>query len=253
MNYFRYKLILSYDGTHYGGWQIQPNSLTIQELVQKALTTALRHETHITGSGRTDAGVHARAQVAHFTTDTSFDIKTLLRSLNGLLPPDIRIFDLEPVSDDFHARYSAQGKIYHYHLHLERYHDPFNRLYSTHIRYPLDQELLKKAALLFLGTHDFTSFANEAHRGAAANNPIKTLKRLDIIQEPGGIRLEFEGNGFLYKMVRNIVGTLLEIASKQRKIEEIPELFAAKNRCLADTAAPPQGLFLHQVLYTQRR
>jgi tRNA pseudouridine38-40 synthase len=248
-NMHKFKLIIAYDGTHYGGWQIQPNSTTIQELLQKALTTALRHEVHLVGSGRTDAGVHARAQVAHFTTDTSFDILTLLRSINGLLPPDIRVFHLEPTTDEFHARYSATGKIYHYHLHLERYHDPFKRLYSTHIRYPIDQELLKQAALLFLGTHDFTSFANEAHRGSAANNPIKTLRRLDILEEPGGIRLEFEGDGFLYKMVRNIVGTLLEVASHKRALEEIPKLFTEKNRTLADTAAPPQGLFLHKVLY----
>lgn len=246
----KYKIKIAYDGTRYGGWQVQPNSVTIQALIQTALQTALRHEIELTGSGRTDAGVHAQGQIAHFSSSETFDFNRLLTSLNGLLPEDIRILELDPVSDKFHARYSAIGKIYHYHLYLERFQNPFKRLYSTHIRYKLNLELLKEASFLFLGTHDFTSFANEAHRGCAANQPIKTIKRLDVLEEEGGVRLEFEADGFLYKMVRNITGTLLEVASQKRPINEIPVIFAAKNRCLADTTAPPQGLFLHKVLYS---
>lgn len=244
-----YKLTIAYDGTHYHGWQIQPNGTSIQEKIQDALKTALRNEVQVIGSGRTDAGVHALGQVAHFKYDSEIDIYRLLASLNGLLPLDIRIKKIESVPLDFHAQYSALGKIYHYHLHLEQILNPFFRLYSLHVRERINLDLLKKASEHFLGTHDFTSFANEAHSGCAANDPIRTLKRLDIIPENGGIRLEFEADGFLYKMVRNIVGTLLEIASGKRSIEEIPFIFEAKDRRKAGKAAAPHGLFLVEVHY----
>lgn len=245
----KYKLTIAYDGTSYGGWQIQPNAPSIQALIQDALQIALRAPISVTGSGRTDAGVHALGQTAHFSFEGPCDLKRLQASLSGLLPPDIRIRQIEKVPDDFHARYSAKGKIYHYHLHLEQPPSPFKRLYSTPIHHPVDLDLLKQAAALFVGTQDFTSFANEAHLSAAARNPIRTLKRLDLVAEPGGICLEFEGNGFLYKMVRNIVGTLLEVSSGKRALEEIPALFLAKDRRLAGKTAPPQGLFLIHVFY----
>src|SRR5205814_82447 len=167
----------------------------------------LRAPTDLTGSGRTDAGVHAKAQVAHFSCSSKIDIQRLMGSLNGLLPRDIRIMQIQMVADDFHARYSATGKIYHYHIQLDRNLSPFNRHYSVYVTHPIDLHLLKQAAALFIGTHDFSSFANQAHSGSAARGAVRTLKRLDVIEEPGGLRLEFEGNGFLYKMVRNIVGT----------------------------------------------
>ncbi len=245
----KYKLTIAYDGTHYGGWQVQLNAPSIQAFVQNALQIALRSPISLSGSGRTDAGVHSLGQTAHFSLEGSCDIERLKASLAGLLPPDIRIRQIEKVPDDFHARYSAKGKIYHYHLHLECPPSPFKCLYSTHIRHPVDLELLRRAAALFVGTQDFTSFANEAHASAAARNPIRTLKRLDVVSEPGGVRLEFEGDGFLYKMVRNIVGTLLEISSGKRALEEIPLLFLAKDRRRAGKTAPPQGLFLVEVIY----
>lgn len=245
----KYKLLIAYDGTRYGGWQIQPNSTSIQELIQKALRTVLREEILLIGSGRTDAGVHARGQTAHFIIEKEIDTYRLLASLNGLLPEDIRILSIELVGESFHARYSAKGKVYHYHLHLERFHSPFKRLYSAHILYKIDLAKMQEGAQKFLGTHDFTSFANEAHLGTAARNSVKTLRRLELIEEPGGIRLELEADGFLYKMVRNIVGTLLEVGKGKRQPEEIDFLFEVKDRCKADAAAPPCGLFLHCVLY----
>lgn len=248
---YKYKLILSYDGTRYGGWQIQSNATAIQTLINRALSIALRKEIAVVGSGRTDAGVHALGQTAHFEHDSPIDCFRLLASLNGLLPEDIRAIQLEAVSSDFHARYSAVGKVYRYHLHLGKVMSPFKRLYSTHILYPLDIQLLKEAAALFLGTHDFTAFANEAHSGSAAKNPVRTLYRLDIKEEEGGIYLEFQGDGFLYKMVRNIVGTLLEVASHKIAIQDIPVIFASKDRKQAGSAAPPQGLFLVTVLYKE--
>lgn len=125
----RYKLTIAYDGTHYCGWQVQDHLDSIQSLIQKALQTALRHPLDLTGSGRTDAGVHARGQTAHFDSQLPFDPSRLRLSLNALLPPDIRILKIDPVAPDFHARYCAKAKIYHYHLHLSRVDDPFTRLY----------------------------------------------------------------------------------------------------------------------------
>ncbi len=246
----KYKLTIGYDGTNYSGWQTQTDKvISIQSLIQKALATVLREKVSLIGSGRTDAGVHALAQIAHFSTHVAFEVSKLRHSLNSLLPKDIRIHLLEEVDSSFHARYSATGKIYHYHLHLSAVHNPFLRLYSLHIPYPLDLSLLKQAALGFIGTHDFSSFANNAKTGAAAKNATRTIQRLDVVEEENGLRLEFEGNGFLYKMVRNIVGTLLEIATKKMKIEAISPLFAAKDRRRAPGAAPAKGLFLVKVHY----
>jgi tRNA pseudouridine38-40 synthase len=247
---YSYKLTIAYDGTQYSGWQIQPNAVSIQQILQDALKTILRIEdVSLIASGRTDAGVHAKGQVAHFRHPTLIEEARLQVSLNGIVPRDIRIKKVEVVSSHFHAQYHAIGKEYHYHLYLERVMDPFQRLYCWHVHTPLDFDRLKKASCLFVGTHDFTSFANEAYAGSASRNPVRTLYRLEVIPTEGGARLEFEGNGFLYKMVRNIVGMLVEVASGKREIESIPAVLEAKDRRLAARAAPPQGLFLMRVDY----
>lgn len=246
-------MTLTYDGTEYSGWQVQPNGVTIQELVEKALAVLLKQHTSVIGSGRTDAGVHAIGQVAHFHTDRVFDRAKVLYSLNAMLPHAIRILTLEAVQDSFHARYSAIGKEYHYHITLDRFQSPFERHYSWHIRRHIDVELLRQAAHLFIGTHDFTSFANEAHKGAAAQDAVRTLSRLDVVQVSGGIRLEFEGDGFLYKMVRNIVGILVEIGCGNRPLEDITRVLEAKDRRLGGQAAPAHGLFLVRVFYPDDR
>ena len=218
----RLKITIAYDGTNYCGWQVQPNGISIQSLVQKSLETILRHPIQLTGAGRTDSGVHALAQTAHFNSETSLTPGRLRLSANALLPPDIRILAIDPVPPSFHARYSAVGKIYHYRIHLDPAHDPFSRLYRVPLFSPFDPDLLKQAAPHCLGTHDFTSFANEPQRGTVVHDAVRTLKRLDICDEPGGLRLEFEGDGFLYKMVRNLAGTLIEIASGKRPADDIP-------------------------------
>ncbi|NGX45229.1 MAG: tRNA pseudouridine synthase A [Chlamydiae bacterium] len=245
----KYKLTISYDGTQYGGWQVQPNAPSIQALCEEALTTALRNEIKIVGAGRTDAGVHAKAQIAHFYTEVAVEKKKLQPSLNGLLPLDIRVLTLEDVHADFHARYSATGKVYRYHITLNRVQLPFRRLYALHVSYPIDMELLKKACTLFIGTHDFTSFSNESHKGSAANNPVRILRRLEVVEAEDELYLEFEGNGFLYKMVRNITGMLLDIARGKLSIEALPKIFEAKDRRKAGSAAPPHGLILHSIDY----
>jgi tRNA pseudouridine38-40 synthase len=245
----RYSLTIAYEGTHYSGWQVQKNALSIQTLVQKALATALRHPISLTGSGRTDAGVHAQGQIAHFDTHIAFHPKSLLISLNALLPSDIRILLVEPREADFHARYSAKTKIYHYHLHLDPVADPLFAPYRFHVFHPLCKQKLKEGGQLFIGKRDFSAFANKAYRGSAAKDPIRTLLRFDAVEQTGGMRLELEATGFLYKMVRNLVGTLLEYAFGKISSDDIAQIFQSKDRKIAAATAPPQGLFLMEVLY----
>jgi tRNA pseudouridine38-40 synthase len=249
MDQFNYKIIISYDGTHYSGWQIQPNGISIQQKVNEALTIFLRHPTYCMGSGRTDAGVHAIGQTAHFTSSEQIDFRRFLNSLNGLLPSDIRIKSIESVPLDFHARYTAKSKTYHYYLHTDPILNPFKKLYSLHVFEKFDSEAFKLAAKEFLGAHDFTAFANESHSGVAAHDPIRTIKRLDIIEVEGGLRLEIEADGFLYKMVRNITGTLLDVAKGKLSPDSINQIIASKDRKKAGKAAPAHGLFLYKVDY----
>jgi len=245
-----YKLTLAYDGTQYGGWQIQPNAPSIQQHLQESLTSFLAGEiVAVIGSGRTDAGVHALNQIAHFKTEKMLDLNRLLLALNGLLPRDIRVKKVEMAPLEFHSQYSAIGKEYHYYLCLDRVMDPFRRLYSWHVLRKINVFLLQEAATLFIGKHDFTSFSNESHTGAVAKNPIRTIYRLDICLTEEGLRFEFEGNGFLYKMVRNIVGTLIDVASSRLTLADVDSIFEAKDRRRAGQAAPPQGLFLVRVDY----
>lgn len=245
-----YKLTIAYDGTRYHGWQVQPNGLSIQEILQSKMAIILRQKISLIGSGRTDAGVHAIAQVANFQYPNPLDFRRFLLSINGMIPPDIRVTDICEVPLSFHAQHGAKKKIYHYHIHLGKTHDPFNRLFSTHFPHSINLDLMKAAAQHFVGTHDFTSFSNQSHTGSAAIDPVRTIYRLDIIEEPGGLRLEFEGNGFLYKMVRNIVGSLLDVAIGKIKVESIEHILLAKDRRKACQAAPAEGLFLVEVLYT---
>jgi tRNA pseudouridine38-40 synthase len=245
-----YKLTISYDGTNYSGWQIQPNAPSIQQHLQESLTSLFHSEKiAVIGAGRTDAGVHALNQIAHFKIEHEWPTHRLLLALNGLLPRDIRVKKVELVPLSFHSQYSAIRKEYHYYLYLERVLDPFQRLYCWHIFNRLNVDLLPEAAKLFVGTHDFTSFANEPHAGSVAKNPVRTIYRLDICPIEGGLRLEFEGNGFLYKMVRNIVGTLVDVASGRLTNDDVVSILKSKDRRQASRAAPPQGLFLVKVDY----
>lgn len=242
-------MVIAYDGTEYSGWQIQDNAASIQSILEDNIKIILRSPVRVIGSGRTDAGVHALGQVAHFFSPMPLDYFKFLRSLNGLLPKAIRVRSIEAVSEDFHAQYKAVGKIYHYRFTLDKVQNPFDRLYQLHVYEPIDLDILREAAKCFIGTHDFTSFANEAHMGSASKDPVRTVTRIDLVQEPFGWRLEFEGDGFLYKMVRNITGVLLEVASGKRKVEDIPLILQAKDRKVAGKAVLPHGLFLVEVKY----
>lgn len=241
-----YRLEIAYVGTNYSGWQIQPNGNSIQEEIEKALKILCPGESiRVIGSGRTDAGVHAKAQVAHFKSIGTVS----LHSLNGLLPKDIRVKKLTPVEDTFHAQISAKRKTYRYQIYLNKIQDPFGAPYHWHVYDPLSIDLIREAARYFVGTHDFTSFANEASTGAAAKNGVRTLFSVEVIERGDWLDLEFTGNGFLYKMVRNIVGTLVEVGRGKIAPDEIPKLFAHKDRRFLSRAAPAQGLFLMSVQY----
>lgn len=244
-----YKMKIAYDGTQYGGWQVQPNAISIQETIEKALFILLKDNVNVIGSGRTDAGVHALGQMANFRTSQEIDLAKFFKSLNGLLPLDIRIIDIEETTEDFHARYSAKSKCYHYHFCDQNVQLPFYRNYSWHVRQKIDRNLLKEAIKIFIGEKDFLAFANESHLGSASKNSIRNLYRLDIIENENGFRLEFEGNGFLYKMVRNIVGTIKEVVTGKRDIDDIYTIFESKDRKKAGIAAPAHGLFLAWVSY----
>ena len=249
MNEHKYLITISYDGTAYHGWQIQKNKITIQEIIQKNISKILNTKTQVTGSGRTDAKVHALGQVAHFTAKKKLSLQKFKHSLNSLLPKDIRITKIKEVDFAFHARFRAKSKIYSYHILLDPIQDPFSRFYAYHLKEKLDLKLLKKATKFFIGKHDFSSFANKQLKGAAINNPIKTIKRIDIINEKNMLILEFEGDGFLYKMVRNIVGILIDVATKKLSIDLIEKILKAKNRKLATKPAKAHGLFLKEVKY----
>ncbi|MCH9627326.1 MAG: tRNA pseudouridine synthase A [Chlamydiales bacterium] len=242
----KYQLTLSYDGTDYVGWQVQSAGKSIQGLLEEALSILLKNQLRVIGAGRTDAGTHAHAQSAHFEVDQAIDCALVQRALNGMLPHDIRVLQLHPVADSFHAQYSATGKEYHYHLWLEPIVAPFVRRYRHHIPYPLDLNCLQAAAQTFMGTHDFATFAN---LGSSVKTTVRTLNRIDLVEQEGGVRLEFEGNGFLYKMVRNLVGTLVEVGAGKREVAEMQQLLDAQDRRVAGIAAPARGLFLVKVNY----
>lgn len=246
---YNYKLTIAYDGTSYSGWQIQKNGLSIQECIERVLAKIFQTPLSLVGAGRTDAGVHAEGQVAHFKYEKKIDLHKLHTALNALLPPDIRILDAEEVDLDFHARYDALSKEYHYHLHLDQVRDPFTRLYRCPVSSKVSLPLIEESLSFFIGTHDFSSFIHEREKGSCAKNPVRTLTSLKIVPQEGGVRLEFKGNGFLYKMVRNITGTLLEVGFKKIKPQDILTIFEKKDRKAAGPTAPPQGLFLIRVTF----
>lgn len=245
----KYKLIIAYDGTRFSGWQVQPNGISIQETLEKAMEILFQEKILITGSGRTDAGVHAYNQVAHFSIDREIDCRRVRHALNGILPETIQVLGILETDLKFHAQHSAKGKCYIYYLNLRSVRSPFIRVYSWHISRPLDISAMKEASRYLLGTHNFTSFSNQSHLGACKNDPVRTLKRIDFIEWEEGIKLVFEGDGFLYKMVRNIVGTLVEVGKNKYRAQDVKRILEAKDRKEAGHAAPPQGLFLNYVTY----
>jgi tRNA pseudouridine38-40 synthase len=243
----RYKCTVSYDGTGFFGYQVQPNKRTVQSELEEALLKLHKgKEVKVTASGRTDAGVHAKGQVIHFDTDLEIPDDRWPVALNSLLPDDISIVSAEKAVDSFHARFDAAGKEYRYFLYLSKQRDPFSRHYAYQFPYQVDVEQMREAGRLLLGTHDFTSFCSAK---TEMEDKVRTIKEITINQEGDMISFRFIGNGFLYNMVRILVGTLLEIGSGDRNVEEIPELLRKKDRRLAGKTAPAHGLYLWKVFY----
>lgn len=242
----RIKLIIEYDGTDYHGWQYQPNARTIQGVMEEQTGRIVNEKVTLIASGRTDAGVHAFNQVAFFKTESSVSCEALQRGLNALLPHDIVVKELSEVGDDFHSRFSAIGKIYIYQI-LNRPHPSalLNR-FSWFIHSPLNIGLMNEAAAHLIGEYDFSSFRASS---CGAPHPVKTIRAALFRKEGDLVIFEIEASGFLHHMVRNIVGTLVDVGAKRITTVYFKELLHSRDRKLAGATAPPQGLFLKEVKY----
>ncbi len=248
------KLVLQYDGTNYAGWQVQNNAVTVQELVEKALATVLREEVRVAGASRTDSGVHALGQVAAFKTSNPFSTKRLFRALNGILPPDIRVTEVAEVEEGFVPRF-AKEKTYRYAIASGEALSPFQSRYAWHVRRPLDFDAMQEAAEPLVGEHDFTSFTAS---GGGEKTRVRNIFGVTFgkggivntcLDDEGIYHFDISANGFLYKMARNIVGTLVEVGRGKVAPKEIPGIIEAKDRSLAGPTAPAHGLCLVSVTY----
>lgn len=242
----RVKLIVAYDGTNYCGWQIQPNGITVEEVLNQHLSELLGEPIRVTGASRTDAGVHAMGNVAVFDTSARMPAEKISYALNTRLPQDIRIQESAQVSPDFHPRFCRTVKTYEYRILNRRFPDPCQRLYSLFTYYPLDVEKMREAASYLVGEHDFKSLSTYK---AEVENTVRTIYSLDLIKEGDLIRMRICGNGFLYNMVRIIAGTLLRVGSGYYEPSYMKEILEAKNRQAAGETAPPQGLTLLHIQY----
>ncbi len=245
----RWKCTVAYDGTTFAGWQIQPNAETVQAVLERRLGEVLKVATPITGSGRTDAGVHAHGQVFHFDAHWPHDPAKLLTALRIGLPPTIQVKTAEHVSEAFHARFSAKGKIYHYEISHGGYADPFTQAYTWSMPRTLDVEAMRQAAAILVGTHDFRAFTAIAGSGIEKEDTVRTVSRLDVVASGSRLRIEAEGNGFLYKMVRSLVGALVDVGLRRITPADIADILESRTRTERVFTAPPQGLSLVQVFY----
>lgn len=246
----RYKCVVAYDGTNYAGFQMQENAYTIQEAIERSLHHIHKEPVKIYASGRTDSGVHARGQVFHFDSKLDIPNQKWTRAINSGLKPDIRILDTVEVHSGFHSRFDVQKKEYRYFIQQGRVVDPFRRLYSFHVPLKLDLTLMEEAAKYFIGEHDFTAFSSIK---SVKENKVRTLYQLELASNEDEIMVTCTGSGFLHSMVRIIVGTLVQVGQGKISAEQIVEAIRKKDRTLAGTTAPAQGLFLWQVSYKQNR
>jgi tRNA pseudouridine38-40 synthase len=241
------KLLIEYDGTNYLGWQVQPNGPTIQGILEEKLGLLTGKPIQLFGSGRTDSGVHALGQVAHFKTESRMDLRSMQRALNSLLPRDMVIQKIEEVEEGFHARKHSKSKIYEYRILNRNIRSAFHRGYVWHIPQELNLTEIKKATKILIGEHDFSAFRT-------VGSPTRTTVRRVIRAEwkrgrEGFIRFEIEANGFLKQMVRSIIGTLVEVGRGKISAEEFRRILQSKDRKKAGPTAPAHGLFLKEVKY----
>lgn len=248
----KYAAKLEYDGTQYVGYQVQPNGPSVQAAIEKALITMAKLPKDQTiptsSSGRTDAGVHALGQVIHFDYPFEIPPHAFRKAMNSLLDPSIRINQVVQVNDEFHCRYHAISKEYLYRVDLSDYPDPFKRLYTLHHPYRIDIERMQTAIQSILGEHDFTSFCSTK---TDKTDLVRTIYQADVTLDKSNneLRFYFKGNGFLYNMVRILVGTLLQIGNGLKPVDELERLLQVKDRQEAGPTAPPQGLYMLRVNY----
>ncbi|EMF0510090.1 tRNA pseudouridine(38-40) synthase TruA [Enterococcus hirae] len=245
----RYKAIIAYDGTHFNGFQKQPNGRTVQEEMEKTLKKmANGKEITVFGSGRTDAGVHAMGQVIHFDYPEERPLERMRFALDMQSPEDIAVKAVEIVSDDFHARYLVKEKTYQFRVDIGKPRSPFRRHYASYFPYPLDLSKIQRALPDLIGTHDFTSFCAS---GSSIEDKVRTIyeAKMEVNEAGDELLFTFRGNGFLYKMIRILVGTLLKIGNGRLSEDSIPEIIAKKDRNAAGPTAHPEGLYLYEVVY----
>jgi tRNA pseudouridine38-40 synthase len=241
------KLVIEYDGSNYLGWQVQPRGPTLQGILQEQLTRLTGKPVHVIGSGRTDAGVHAAGQVAHFKTESSMDVISFQRALNSLLPEDVVILGVEEVDEGFHARKNPRSKVYEYRILNRDLRSAFHRGYAWHIPQRLDLRAMRKAARSLLGQHDFSAFQST---GSSTRTAVRKITRAEWKKQPDGLlRFEIEATGFLKQMVRAIVGTLVDVGKGKVAVEEFRRILQSKDRRRAGPTAPAHGLFLREVKY----
>ena len=244
---FNYKLVISYDGSKYKGWQrLGDTDKTIQGKIEAVLSKLLEKKIEIFGASRTDAGVHARGQVASFHLDEVLDCQDLLVDLNKYLPEDIMVLELSEASENFHCRYSASGKTYVYQIWNANKMDPFQRHYFNLVNDKLDIRAMRQAGNFFVGEHDFTTFTTAK---AKKKSMVRKVTSVHIDQEDEKIFIRIAGEGFLHNQVRRMVGVLIDIGAGNRKPDVIPKLIQAKDRSKCGSTAPAHGLFLEKVKY----
>ncbi len=245
MSMKRFKLTIQYDGTNFCGWQKQPNGTSVQETLTEAFLK-ISTVAKVTGSGRTDSGVHARSAVCHVDTDTTTPAKNIPRAVNSHLPDTVAVIDCEEVDESFHARYSAKSKTYAYHFYVSDVRQPLKERFSVRLNTKPDIELMREGARFIIGEHDFKCFLA---RGSSVKDTVRTIYSLDIIESEEDITIKVTGNGFLYNMVRIIAGTLIEVGYKKRAPRDIEEAINQKSRKLSGKTLPAKGLELFSVQY----
>lgn len=242
----RYRIDFSYDGTNFHGYQLQPNLRTVQEELEKAVSYLNKQTyTSVQSSGRTDKGVHALNQVAHFDLNINTTLDKIKRGLNSNLPEDIHVIKVKKVSDDFHARFSVSKKEYVYKINIGEY-NPMDRKYIYQYNRPLDIEKMKEAIKYFEGTHDFTSFVSSEDE---RENKIRTIIKTDIKKKKDIIEISFQADGFMKYQVRNMVGLLIAIGNNKKEVSDVVKIINAKDRTKSVKTANPEGLYLKKVWY----
>ena len=241
-----YKLTLSYDGTEYCGFQLQPNGPTIQGHLEKALSDVYKTEIKIKGCSRTDAGVHAKMYVCSYTAPDCVPQQKLPLAIRAYLPDDICVYDCEKMNDDFHARYDNQGKTYCYTINTANFQDVFTKRFEWHYPKAIDVVSMQKAAKSFIGKHDFSGFMSA---GSDMVDTVRTISRLDVIKDGDKIKVFVRADGYLYNMVRIIVGTLVMVGNGKINPDEMEDIIKSCDRTRAGITAPPQGLMLYEVHY----